>query len=37
VIPGPDFEPFLMEHPEVLYRMLQAEARRLRLTTEWKT
>ncbi len=37
VIPGSDFEPFLMDHPEVLYRMLQAEARRLRLTTEWKT
>jgi CRP-like cAMP-binding protein len=37
LIPGPDFEPFLMEHPEVLYRMLQAEARRLRVTTEWKT
>ena len=36
VIPGPDFEPFLLEHPRVLYRMLQAEARRLRDTTEWK-
>ena len=37
VIPGPEFEPFLLEHPRVLYRMLQAEARRLRVTTEWKT
>ncbi len=37
VIPGPDFERFLIEHPRVLYRMLQAEARRLRTTTEWKT
>jgi CRP-like cAMP-binding protein len=37
VIPGPDFEPFLIEHPRVLYRMLQAEARRLRITTEWKS
>ncbi len=37
VIPGPDFEPFLIEHPHVLYRMLQAEARRLRITTEWKS
>ncbi len=37
VIPGPDFERFLIEHPRVLYRMLQAEARRLRITTEWKT
>lgn len=37
VIPGPDFEPFLLEQPRVLYRMLQAEARRLRNTTEWKS
>jgi CRP-like cAMP-binding protein len=37
VIPGPGFEPFLIEHPRVLFRMLQAEARRLRATTEWKT
>lgn len=37
VIPGPDFELFLIQHPRVLYRMLQAEARRLRITTEWKT
>lgn len=37
VIPGPAFEPFLIEHPRVLLRMLQAEARRLRVTTEWKT
>jgi CRP-like cAMP-binding protein len=37
VIPGPDFQPFLLEHPRVLYRMLQAEARRLRDTTDWKT
>jgi CRP-like cAMP-binding protein len=37
VIPAPDFEPFLIGHPRVLYRMLHAEARRLRTTTEWKT
>jgi CRP-like cAMP-binding protein len=37
VIPGPEFEPFLVAHPRILYRMLQAEARRLRDTTEWKT
>ena len=37
VIPGSDFEPFLLENPRVLYRMLQAEARRLRTTTEWKS
>jgi CRP/FNR family transcriptional regulator, cyclic AMP receptor protein len=37
VIPAPDFEPFLIEHPRVLLRMLHAEALRLRSTTEWKT
>jgi len=37
VIPGSDFERFLLENPHVLYRMLQAEARRLRTTTEWKS
>jgi CRP-like cAMP-binding protein len=37
VIPGSDFERFLLENPRVLYRMLQAEARRLRTTTEWKS
>jgi CRP-like cAMP-binding protein len=37
VIPGPDVEPFLIQFPRVMYRMLQAEARRLRITTEWKT
>ena len=37
VIPGPDFEPFLLAHPRVLFRMFQAEARRLRETTEWKS
>jgi CRP-like cAMP-binding protein len=37
VIPGPEFEPFLIGHPRVLYRMLEAEARRLRITTEWKS
>lgn len=37
VIPGPQFEPFLLEYPRVLYRMLQAEARRLRITTEWRS
>jgi CRP-like cAMP-binding protein len=37
VVPGPDFEPFLIAHPRVLFRMFQAEARRLRETTEWKS
>ncbi len=36
-IPGADAKPFLIEFPGVMYRMLQAEARRLRTTTEWKT
>jgi CRP-like cAMP-binding protein len=36
-IPNPEVEPFLIEFPRVMYRMLQAEARRLRITTEWKT
>lgn len=37
VVPGAEFERFLLDNPRVLYRMLQAEARRLRNTTEWKT
>lgn len=37
VIPAPEFESFMVKHPRVLFRMLQAEARRLRVTTEWKT
>jgi CRP-like cAMP-binding protein len=36
-IPGAEVEPFLVQFPHVMYRMLQAEARRLRITTEWKT
>ena len=35
-IPGPQLEPFLLEHPAVMLRMLQAEARRLRDTTRWQ-
>ena len=27
----------MLENPRILYRMLQAEARRLRNTTEWKS
>ena len=30
-------EPFLLEHPIVMLRMLQAEARRLRTTDELRT
>lgn len=36
-IPGGEAEGFLIEFPRVMFRMLQAEARRLRNTTEWKT
>lgn len=36
-IPGAQVEPFLVEFPRIMLRMLQAEARRLRITTEWKT
>ena len=36
-IPGADVEPFLIEFPQVMFRLLQAEARRLRITTAWKT
>jgi CRP-like cAMP-binding protein len=30
VLAGPAVEPFMVEHPRVMYRMLQAQARRLR-------
>lgn len=36
-IPGAQVEPFLVEFPRIMFRMLRAEARRLRITTEWKT
>jgi CPA1 family monovalent cation:H+ antiporter len=34
-IPGATVEPFLTEFPQVMFRMLKTEARRLRITTEW--
>ena len=34
-IPGAAVEPFLTEFPQVMFRMLKTEARRLRITTEW--
>ena len=34
-IPGPQLEAFLVEHPAVMLRMLQAEARRLRDSNRW--
>ena len=35
VIPGPELRPFLLEHPQVTFRMLQAESRRLRTANLW--
>jgi CPA1 family monovalent cation:H+ antiporter len=34
-IPGAAVEPFLVAYPQVMFRMLRTEARRLRVTTEW--
>ena len=36
VVPGPDFEQFLLARPRFLYRLLQAEADRLRAALEWR-
>jgi CRP-like cAMP-binding protein len=35
-VPGPELEAFLLEHPTVMFRMLKAEARRLRAANEWQ-
>jgi monovalent cation:H+ antiporter, CPA1 family len=35
VVPGPDLEAFLLEHPRVMLRMLQSEARRVRDSGRW--
>jgi CRP/FNR family cyclic AMP-dependent transcriptional regulator len=35
VVPAPEVEGFLVSHPQVMYRMLKAEARRLRTASEW--
>ena len=35
VVPAPEVETFLLERPRVMYRMLQAEARRLRSAELW--
>ena len=37
VLPGPSVEPFLVDHPRVMYRMLQAQARRLRAANRWRS
>ena len=36
VVPGPDFEQFLLARPRFLYRLLQAEADRLRNALAWR-
>jgi CRP/FNR family cyclic AMP-dependent transcriptional regulator len=37
VVPGPEVQDFLVSHPQVMYRILKAEARRLRTASEWPT
>ena len=37
VIPGPDVEPLLLAHPRLMFRMLQAEARRVRDSLRWES
>lgn len=34
---GPEVEPFLVAYPRVMYRMLQAQARRLRSANLWRS
>jgi CRP-like cAMP-binding protein len=36
-LPGPDVESFLLEHPKVMFRMLKAQARRLRNAVLWRS
>lgn len=36
VIPANELEPFLLERPSVMLRMLQAEARRLQAAGQWR-
>ena len=37
VLAGPQVESFLVSHPKVMYRMLQAQARRLRNANRWRS
>ncbi|MEO8571454.1 MAG: cyclic nucleotide-binding domain-containing protein [Chloroflexota bacterium] len=37
MLAGPRVEPFLVDHPRVMYRMLQAQARRLRAANRWRS
>jgi CRP-like cAMP-binding protein len=36
VVPGAQVEQFLLEHPQVMFRMLKSEARRLREASRWR-
>ena len=36
MLPGPQLEPFLLEHPAIMLRMLHAEARRVRDANRWR-
>ena len=36
IIPNTELKPLLLRQPSVMYRMLQAEARRLRAATVWR-
>ena len=35
VLPAQELETFLVGHPQVMYRLLQGEARKVRTTTRW--
>jgi CRP-like cAMP-binding protein len=37
VLAGPRVEAFLIAHPRVMFRMLQAQARRLRAANRWRS
>jgi CRP-like cAMP-binding protein len=37
VLAAPSVEAFLVAHPRVMYRMLQAQARRLRAANRWRS
>ena len=37
VLAGPAVETFLVAHPRVMFRMLQAQARRLRAANRWRS
>ena len=37
ILPGSDVELFLLDHPKVMFRMLQAQARRLRNANRWRS